>query len=289
MHIDVYSYNESNRLYLRRYNSIMDLEREPFLYVRSKKYVVGIDPSSTGWAMTVMDTSGKIAYIVEFCNVKDDWTEFEDRLAKIIHIFISPIVENIVAAAQEEVILSKSFAASVKLNEVRVLTNQMFAKYFGKGFMSEEKNTSWKGAILPAHLRKKSVYKGSVAFINDILGTDIKSDNVTDSICIAMYILSKLNIDIYEYIDEMENITELPKDINYILTDNFNTLNGFDKKYTYNRNYSLLSNVYAMSLSNEVSATSVDIRDLTYTDIAKAVVLKTTNEVSTSLVLVVNL
>lgn len=289
MHIDVYSYGETNTLGLRRYKTIMDLQRTCFLYNKNKKYVVGIDPSSTGWAMTIMDTSGKIAYSVEFCNVKDDWTDFEDRLAKIIHIFISPITDLVMAAGQEQVILSKSFVSAVKLNEVRVLTNQMFARYFGKKFLTEENNNSWKSAILPAHLRKKTVTKGSLKYINDLLNTKITSDNVTDSICIAMYILAKLNIDIYDYIDQMDDIDELPIPINYCLTDNLNALNGFDKKYTYNRNYNLLSNVYAMSRADGISATTVDIRDISYSDIAKSVIIKTKNEVSSILLLVVNL
>ena len=250
MELDVYRYDEGR---LKRYVMLPEkLEyNHPDLVqsIKTKDIVIGIDPSKTGYGITVMSKNSETLGMFELKGADVDVDTFSASLESMIKTLFKG--SHVLSCGQEQVILGKAYQPMVVLNEVRVRTKMAFNDL---GIYCEEiNNHTWKADILPVHLRKKTVKKGSLEFVNKLLGTNIKSDNVTDSWCVARYLVEKLNNNAVIYPDE-----KVIGDSKYMLSD---VTDSRLPQFTFNYSMSFKENSDYIQHMNEntVAVALVDI------------------------------
>lgn len=186
--VDMYTYEGAVKVMTFREADVRSIP----VYIKHRKlFLCGVDPSKSGYGVTFRDFNGNPKYSFEVKGGDSTLEEFSNFLFLFWEIVLDTI--SIQYAGQEKVILAKAHIPMVTLNEVRVVTNQAFAKI---GIRVEEiNNHSWKHKVLPKELRKQSVKKGSLKHYSDALNYKFKSDNITDSLGVSEYLFYLSNTD----------------------------------------------------------------------------------------------
>lgn len=221
-------------------------------YPKSSKLAIGIDPSKSGWAMSIINAyTEEFLYSIEINGVGAEKSidEVRDSVKRVVKILVEPIKEKVVRAVTEMVIQAdkkNGFHTNIQLNEVRSFTKFLFEETLGRGILKERNNWAWKNAILPTELRKKAIHKGSVPFISEKLGISFSSDNITDSLCIAIYAAREYQNSFERLIPN--SIVEVDKtDIPYMLVNSTEILSKIRNTFEYDYNYNLATNIESIS------------------------------------------
>lgn len=233
--------------------------------------VIGIDPSKTGYALTVGNRYGHIFDTIELKSPREDSLIVASNLYRILIDTFSKYTIHIVG--YEEVIHQDptkrysynskykgaySFNIQNELAEIRTATRLAFYEVTkSTNRIIPVNNNTWKQSILPEELNRKDVKKGSLPYIYNLGLPHLKTtyaltDNMSDSICIYKYLIKMYCNSVFEVNDQTLNepisLLELGKDYNVVPTH----LDFVTKAYlssipsfTFNRKYNLNLNASA--------------------------------------------
>ena len=235
--------------------------------VCSQQIVLVIDPSKSNMGVKIGTVSGKELELLEFSGAKCGPDGRSMDTLTYCHEFRQYLKQRLKGCkirliAQEKTIMKKgndaSFISNRVLNDIRTQIDEMSLEMTGRR-PEEINNWAWKKAILPDGYRGQQI-KGSKIWLSTL---DKKyrdySDDLTDVICIFMYVISTLTDDKDIYCDEAEETTE--KYI-YMLTD-ANTIPTGVKPFAYNRDYGVTHNCnYYINRTQKTGYALVDIDDL---------------------------
>lgn len=186
---------------------ILSLNRRPVSVAsiagryRGKSVMVQIDSSKTNSALVVRTRTYKVIDVLEF-NGKDDHDvidlAFEQR--KCLRMIFEGA--NIVKGGIEDIITKKEeesggrASEGIKHHHSRYVITCVFDSFitcfldYFNVKLELIPNQAWKAAVLPKELNKRSVYKGSVDYIQKLYPeyiTGQKDDDVCDALCIGEY------------------------------------------------------------------------------------------------------
>lgn len=162
---------------------------------RDKHIIISIDSSKTNTAICVMTRSYKVLDLIEFngSEEKDILKLIKEQRDAIRIIFNG---SKIVSGGIEDIITKKENSNSINYHHARYVITAVFVSLicvFQDEFgitLEPIPNMSWKHAILPSELNKRSVYKGSVEYVRQKYPkfvTGQKDDDGADAICIGEF------------------------------------------------------------------------------------------------------
>lgn len=228
--------------------------------------VIIVDPSKSNMAILVGSVYGEIIEIIEVAGKEDDnstrmnTTEYCDEFREFLITRYGKL--NIARFYQEQAILKKGmeyYHSSVVLMEVRSLLIDVSMELTGQ-YSHEINNLTWKANVLPKELRKRDVKKGSKIYLKQI---DSKyqnmTDDVTDAICMYMYVLKTY------YKDEIVICADSEKcdyKYKYLITAK-DRYKAVGRNFKYNNRFSLEENMnYVMNRVHSMCYTDINIDDI---------------------------
>ena len=150
--------------------------------------VVAIDPSKTNMGVAIGDTDRNIFAYLELSGKGCDTTEYCIDLKKFFTKYLSKV--HILSVGIEQAVQYKGYQyyhSQMVLTQIRATLLEFFLEHFHVK-VNEINNYAWKGAILPDGYRGHSE-KGSQRWLAE-QGITGLSDDVTDAICIYLYVVS---------------------------------------------------------------------------------------------------
>lgn len=286
--LTLYSYEPSLSKRNMTINSFVNSNQ--FAINKGDKVVIGIDQSHTGYALTIMSLRGQPLYSLVIHGKGTYIDDFVEIQKSVLLRIIDITRECLVRIGHEQVIVSKDYVPMVQLNEIRTINKMIIDGALGRGTLEEINNWAWKAHVLPPDLRRKELKKGSVKYVHDFLHISIQDDNITDSICIAKYLLETIP-DSRRIIKP--NVTRIVDSVtaDYVLCDNLE-LKVAAPNFEYDQDYNLATNVDAISLAfpNIRMIAEVPLRCLSFNDIANSTTLSDKNKegVLNTILLIVN-
>lgn len=150
--------------------------------------VVAIDPSKTNMGVVIGTDAGKKICHIELSGKGCDTTEYCLDLKRFFGNYLSQA--HICMVGVEQAVQYKGYnyyRSQMVLTQIRATILEFFLEHFGIA-VKEINNYAWKGAILPDGYRGHKE-KGSKRWLAEKGFTDL-SDDVTDAICIYLYLMT---------------------------------------------------------------------------------------------------
>lgn len=150
--------------------------------------IVAVDPSKSNMGVVIGTDAGKLLTFIEISGTGTDTTEYCQDFKRFLKHYLQKC--KIVLVGIEQAVQYKGYdyyKSQMVLTEIRAGLLAFFLEEY-KIKAREINNYSWKGAILPDGYRGHKE-KGSKRWLAEKGITDV-SDDITDAICIFLYLRS---------------------------------------------------------------------------------------------------
>ncbi len=186
----------------------------------NKKILVAIDSSKTNTAIAVGDEYGNVLDDYEISGAGKDTDVYD--LCKVTRVQLKQLFEDaiILRVGIEDIITKKEkgykgldvHQSRAKITAVFDNFMFLFDDYFGIR-PDRINNWTWKSNVLPEEYRSKEHDKGSKDWFNDLNNRWAgRKDDVTDAVCILMYLYQSTDI---KHISEIKETA--PSDVPYMV------------------------------------------------------------------------